>query len=85
MADAAERHGFTPEQIAFLEKTFERKLSNHFDTPILMWLFGGLVVLGIAASGFLWTEIRSVRAELGTHQIETANLAGRVAAIEARQ
>ena len=31
-----------------------------------IWLFGGLVGLGLVVSGFLWTEIGSVRTELRT-------------------
>ena len=64
MADAAERHGFTREQIEFLRETLGRPSAQGFDRLTLMWLFGGLVGLGLVVSGFLWTEIGSVRDEL---------------------
>ena len=65
MADATERHGFTREQIEFLRETLGRPSAQGFDRPTLMWLFGGLLALGLAVSGVLWAEIGSVREELG--------------------
>lgn len=66
MAETTERtsHGFTREQIDFLQETFARKSVQGFDRPTLMWLFGGLLLLGLAVPGVLWTEIGSVRDEL---------------------
>lgn len=64
MADAAERHGFTREQIEFLRETLGRPTAQGFDRLTLMWLFGGLVAAGLLVSGALWTEIGSVREEL---------------------
>ena len=64
MADATERHGFTREQIEFLREALGRTSTQGFDRLTLMWLFGGLVGLGLLVSGFLWTEIGSVREEL---------------------
>ncbi|MDE0694944.1 MAG: hypothetical protein OXH76_03815 [Boseongicola sp.] len=76
MADATERdrHGFTREQIEFLRDTLGRPSAQGFDRPTQMWLFGGLLVLGLAVSGVLWAEIGSVRdelrAEIGAVRIE---------------
>ena len=66
MADTTERtsHGFTREQIEFLQETFARKSLHGFDRPTLMWLIGGIVAAGLLVSGALWTEIGSVREEL---------------------
>ena len=64
MADAAERHGFTREQIEFLRETLGRPSAQGFDRPTLMWLIGGIVAAGLLVSGALWTEIGSVREEL---------------------
>ena len=66
MADVTERHGFTREQIEFLQETFARKSAQGFDLPTLKWLIGGIVAAGLLVSGFLWTEIGSVRTELRT-------------------
>ena len=68
MADAAERnrHGFTPEQIDFLQELIARRAAQGFDRPTLMWLFGGLAAAGLAAFGVLWSEIGSVRDEIGS-------------------
>ncbi|MYF38119.1 MAG: hypothetical protein F4219_05025 [Gammaproteobacteria bacterium] len=64
MADAAERHGFTREQIEFLRETLGRPSAQGFDRPTLKWLIGGTVAAGLAMSGILWAEIGSVREEL---------------------
>ena len=64
MADATERHGFTREQIEFLRETLGRPSAHGFDRPTLMWMFGGLLALGLAVSGVMWAEIGSVRTEL---------------------
>ena len=66
MADATERtrHGFTREQVEFLQETFAKKAAQGFDRPTQMWLIGGLVAIGIAAFGVIWAEIGSVREDL---------------------
>ena len=68
MADTTERtsHGFTREQIEFLQETLGRPSAQGFDRPVQMWLYGGLLVLGLAVSGVLWTEIGFVREDLRT-------------------
>ena len=58
------RHGFTQQQLEFLRDEFARKAVQGFDRPTQMWLIGGLVVLGLAVSAFLWAEIGSVREDL---------------------
>ena len=66
MADTAE-HGFTPAQLAWLEKRFNaiRPVADRgFDRATIMWMLGGLTALGVAASSILYTEIGSVREEL---------------------
>ena len=72
MAEATERnrHGFTPEQIDFLQELVARRAAQGFDRPTLMWLFGGLVAAGLAVSGILWSEIGSVRSEIGSVRSE---------------
>ena len=66
MADASEgtSHGFTREQLDYLQEQYARKNAQGFDRSTLMWLIGGLVAIGIAVSSILWAEIGSVRAEL---------------------
>ena len=66
MADATERtrHGFTRQQVEFLQETFARKSVQGFNRPMQMWLIGGLVAIGIAVSGVMWAEIGSIRDEL---------------------
>ncbi len=92
MANTTEhaRHGFTPEQMAWLEKQFEAhaerlgsdrdsllvtRLGAHAEplrsdhggeVSMLKWAIGGLFVLGIAATGYLSSQIRSVEDELRT-------------------
>ena len=68
MADATERtrHGFTPEQIDFLQELIARRVSQGFDRSTQMWLIGGLVAAGLAVAGVLWAEIGSVREDLGS-------------------
>ena len=61
MADVAD-HGFTPQQIAWLDRQFAA--FRVFDRPTVMWMVGGLTALGIGAAGFLWAEIGSVREEI---------------------
>lgn len=63
MADTAE-HGFTPAQLAWLEKRFNaiRPVADRgFDRATIMWMVGGLTALGVAASSILYTEIGSGR------------------------
>ena len=80
MADATEgtSHGFTREQIEFLREALGRPSAQGFDRPTQMWLIGGLVVIGIAAVGLMWTEIGSVReelrAEIGSVRAEIGSL-----------
>ena len=83
MADATQgtRHGFTREQIEFLREELGRKAAQGFDRPMLMWLIGGLVVIGLAVAGLLSlqiganrTEIGSVRAEIGSVRAEIGAL-----------
>ena len=64
MADAAEQHGFTREQIEFLRETLGRPAAQGFDLPTLKWLIGGIVAAGLLVSGALWAEIGSAREEL---------------------
>ena len=73
MSDTTEptRQSFTPEQIDLLEKRFkahaERLGTNRVgEISMLKWAIGGLFVLGIAATGYLSTQIRSVEEELRT-------------------
>ncbi len=71
MADLTD-HGFTPRQMAWLERQFA--VLRGFDRPTVMWMFGGLTALGIAASSFLWAEIGSVREEIGSVREEIDSL-----------
>ena len=66
MVDATEqaRHGFTREQIDYLQEMFLRKSAQGFDRPTQMWLIGGLVAMSLAIAGAIWAEIGSVREEL---------------------
>ena len=86
MADASEgtSHGFTREQIEFLREQFARKNAQGFDRPTQMWLIGGLVALGLAVSGVMWSEIRANRdaiTELAKGQAELAKGIARIDAI----
>ena len=68
MAETAD-HGFTPEQLAWLERRFgavRPVLERGFDRATIMWIVGGLTALGVAVSGALYAEIGSVREELRT-------------------
>ena len=80
-------HGFTQEQVAWLRREFGRRGDAGFDRPTLMWLLGGMTALGIAAAGFIWAEIGSVREELrgeiAENRAEIAGLAKGQARIEA--
>ncbi len=80
MADATERtiHGFTQEQLAFLQEQCARKNAQGFDRPTQMWLIGGLVVLGLAVSSFIWAEIGSVREEL---RAEISSVRGEISSV----
>ena len=86
MADATERtrHGFTQQQLEFLRDEFARKAVQGFDRPTQMWLIGGLVALGLAVSGVMWSEIRANRdaiTELAKGQAELAKGIARIEAI----
>ena len=72
MADTTERtrHGFTREQLDFLQETFAQRSAQGFDRSTLKWLFGGLFAAGLAVSGLLWAEIGSVRSEIGSVRSE---------------
>ena len=72
MAETTERtiHGFTQEQFDFLREEYARKTAQGFDRSTQMWLIGGLVVLGLAVSAFLWAEIGSVRSEISSVRVE---------------
>ena len=85
MANASEgtRHGFTREQIDFLQEQYGRKTAEGFDRPTQMWLIGGLVAIGIAVAGVLWSEIGSVRDEVRENRAAIAELAKGMARIEA--
>ena len=85
MADATERtrHGFTREQLDFLRDEFARKAVQGFDRPTQMWLIGGLVALGIAVAGVMWSEIRANRDAIGANRDAIAELAEGIARIEA--
>ena len=74
MADAAEQHGFTRAQIEFLRETLAPTSAQGFDRPTLMWMFGGLLALGLAVSGVLWAEIGSVRDEIGSVRDEIGSV-----------
>ena len=68
MAETA-KHGFTPEQLAWLEKRFNAVrpvVDRGFDRATIMWIVGGLTALGVAVSGVLYAEIGSIREELRT-------------------
>ena len=74
MAETA-KHGFTPEQLAWLEKRFNavRPVADRgFDRATMMWIIGGLTALGVAVSGVLYAEIATVRDQV---QANTAALA----------
>ena len=81
MADATERHGFTREQIEFLRETLGRPSGQGFDRPTLMWLFGGLVALGLAVSGLIWAEIGSLRGEIGSIRGEIGSVRGEIGSV----
>ena len=38
-----------------------RKSAQGFDRPTLIWMFGGLLALGLAVSGVLWAAISANR------------------------
>lgn len=74
MAESA-KHGFTPEQLAWLEKRFNavRPIADRgFDRARIMWIICGLTALGVAVSEVLYAEIGSVRDQV---QANSASLA----------
>ena len=80
MAETAE-HGFTPEQVAWLERRFgPARPDRGFDRTTIMWLIGGLTGLGVAVSGALYSEIGSVRDEIGSVRGEVAAVRDQVQA-----
>ena len=85
LAGTTERntHGFTQEQLDFLLETIARKSAQGFDRPTQMWLIGGLVAIGIAVAGVIWSEIGSVRDEVRANRAAIAELAKGQARIEA--
>ncbi|MXW87273.1 MAG: hypothetical protein F4Z55_15795 [Boseongicola sp. SB0667_bin_21] len=101
MADTTEsaRHGFTPEQMDWIEKRLEAHANRSGndrsgELSMFKWAIGGLFVLGLAPAGYLATEIHSVetgiRAEIAVyregiaeHRAAIADLAKGLARIEA--
>ena len=91
MSDKAINHGFTAEQSAWLAAQFSAARSNAgFDKATIKWMVGGLVAIGIAVAGAIWSEIRENRSaitELAKGQAELAKglaeLAKDLARIEA--
>ncbi len=70
MAEAT-HHGFTPERVAWMDRRFgagQPAAHRSFDRPTIMWMVGGLTALGVAVSGVLYSEIGSVRDEVGSRQ-----------------
>ena len=76
MADATQgtRHGFTREQLDFLREEFAQKAAQGFDRPMLMWVIGGLVAIGIAIAGILSLQIGANRAEIGSVRAEIGSV-----------
>ena len=77
-------YGFTPEQLAWLEKRFNavRPVADRgFDRATMMWIIAGLTALGVAVSGVLYAEIATVRDQV---QANTAALARIEVILDAR-
>ncbi len=70
MAETA-KHGFTPEQLAWLESGSACR-RPWFPAGQIMWIIGGLTALGVAVAGILCAEIGSLRDQV---QANTASLA----------
>ena len=65
MSDKAVNHGFTAEQSAWLAAQFSAARSNTgFDKATIKWMVGGLVAIGIAVAGVIWSEIRENRSAI---------------------
>ena len=71
MADRTEpaRHGFTPEQMDWIERRLEAHANRSGgdrsgELSMLKWAVGGLFVLGLATAGYLSTQIQSVETGL---------------------
>lgn len=71
------------EQFDFLRDEFAQKAVQGFDRPTQMWLIGGLVALGLAVSGVMWSEIRANRDAIAANRDAIAEIAEGVARIEA--
>lgn len=62
MSGKAINHGFTAEQSAWLAAQFSVAQSNTgFGKATIKWMIGGLVAIGIAVAGVIWSEIRENR------------------------
>lgn len=75
--DEAVKHGFTSEQLAWLEKRFDavRPVADRgFDRATIMWIIGGLTALGVAVSGVLYAEIGSVRDQVQANAAALARI-----------
>jgi len=63
-------HGFTQEQISWLDQRISFSVSSARiqggEISLLKWVIGGLFALGLATAGFLFAEIKSVSAEVGS-------------------
>lgn len=75
LADTTEptRHGFTPEQMDWIERRLEAHTNRYRsgndrggELSMLKWAIGGLFVLGLATAGYLATQMQSVENELRT-------------------
>ena len=76
MAETAE-HGFTPEQLAWLEERFDaiRPVADGgFDRATIMRIIGGLTVLGVAVSWVLYAEIGSVQDQIQANTVSLARI-----------
>ena len=65
MSDKAVNHGFTAEQSAWLAAQFSVAQSNTgFDKATIKWMIGGLVAIGSAVAGVIWSEFRENRSAI---------------------
>ena len=77
MADTT-THGFTREQLAWLDKRVGRAQDDNiaFDKATTKWFIGGIIALGLTASGFLYSEIRSLREDFQSMQGDIRTMQG---------
>jgi hypothetical protein len=87
LADATERtgHGFTPEQLEFLREEYGQKAAQGFDRPTQMWLIGGLVAMGLAVAGMIWTQIGENRMSRSASRCPASEIRENRAAIGANR